>query len=144
MATVRQHARARRSYTSRAAREELRLAAAAAFHHLDDPIFLSESPLAGLSIVQERSAMCKRLFAEGWVLQALLKDVAKEIASGLGHEGKMRLIRVALEGASEGESVSAMARRSGLRRETFSRHYWRIASGLVADELLRRSGLDRR
>jgi DNA-binding phage protein len=122
--------------------QQFRTAVAEALLHLGDVTWLQDSPLAALPEVERRSAGSQQLFAEGQALGELLHESLTAVKLRLVGFGKVALLRAALEGIDRSETIAHIAREHGRTREHFSRTYWKLAAGLVAEELARstRSG----
>lgn len=87
-----------------------------------------------------RSADRRSVFADGEALNEMLCQVVEGLIERLAGTGRIALIRATLEGVARGESIARIARDHGKTREWWSRHYWKLAVGLVADEVLALNG----
>jgi hypothetical protein len=125
---------------NRLRRKELRAAVAQALLHLGDITRLADSPLVDLPQVRRRWQGSAKLFAEGQAVRDVLEEAAGTIIDRLAGDGKVALLRATLEGILQHQSVSSIARARGKSREHFSRTYWKLAAGLVADEILALNG----
>jgi hypothetical protein len=124
-------------------REEFEHSLAEALRRLDDALFLDDSPLVDLPEVRRRAENDHRLFARGEALSCLLRGVLADLTERLAGGGRVGLIRTTLEGVARGQSIASIAREQRKTREWWSRHYWKLAVGLVADELLSLNGESR-
>ena len=122
---------------------ELHASVAAALHHLGDVIALENSPLIELAEVRRRSADRRSVFADGEALNEMLYQIVEGLIARRTGTGRIALIRATLEGVARGESIARIARDQGKTREWWSRHYWKLAVGLVADEVLALNGQSR-
>lgn len=128
------------SSSTRFSREELRVAVAQALLHLGDITWLADSPLAHLPPVQRRCEGKHELFAEGQALHDVLDEIVRSLVERLSGNGKVAILRATLQGVASDRSVSRIARDLGKTREHFSRTYWKLAAGLVAEEVLALNG----
>jgi DNA-binding phage protein len=103
--------------------------------HLQDPMWLDDSPLVELTEVQRLSKTDAHLFADGIALRTVLIEAIDQVMKRLPNEDKPAILKATLQGVLRGQSVAAIAREHGKSREHFSRTYWRRASKLVADAL---------
>jgi hypothetical protein len=124
-------------------REDFEHAVAEALRRLGDTVFLDDSPLADLPEVIRLAENDRRLFARGEALSCLLSGVLVALTERLTGGGRVALIRKTLEGVGRGHSIASIAREQQKTREWWSRHYWKLAVGLVADELLSLNGESR-
>lgn len=115
--------------------KEFRASVAHALLHLGDITALDDSPLAMLPTVRKRAAGSTRLFAEGQALSDTLQEIVGDLRDRLAGPGTVAMIRATLEGVAHYESIASIARRHGKTREHWSRHYWKMAVILVADEI---------
>ena len=95
-----------------------------AFRHIDDPLALSESPLADLPGVKElgESAYPNSLFPAGYALQGLLQVsvdwAVADLGSGARPAGAARFLSLYMDNPS----VTLVAKRMGFCREHVSRY----------------------
>ncbi len=122
---------------------ELQASVAEALHHLGDVIALENSILIELPEVRRRSVDRRSVFADGEALNEVLSEIVEGLILRLTGLGRIALIRATLEGVARGESIARIARDQGKTREWWSRHYWKLAVGLVAEEILALNGQSR-
>ncbi len=114
-----------------------RLAVGQALLNLDDPYWLEDSPLAELlPAVSDRCLDRTKLFIRGITLSEYLREVVQTVIIRLEGNGKIGILRDALQGVVAGKSIAQVAREHRLTREHFSRHYWSLAVRLVTEEIV--------
>ena len=113
-----------------------RLAVASAILHLHDRAALEFNPLAQLSGVRRLAALnhAGDIWGRGLCLRELLTEATEDVLSRVRGEDVAPL-RLVLERASSGNTLTSIAAELGTRREALSRGIWTQATSLVWERL---------
>jgi hypothetical protein len=120
-------------------RQEWRRIVSWALRHLDDRIALAESSLGQLRGVNAlaEGRFEGRCWAEGLAVRELLLRAVETVDDRLRGDAEAADLRVVLRSVVGGETVTELARRIGLRRETVHRRLWAPVCDLVLNEFQR-------
>lgn len=113
-----------------------RLAVAAAILHLGDRAALEFNPLAQLTGVKRLADRnhTGRIWRRGLCLRDLVTEAIGDTMAGAKGED-IAALRLVLEKASSGHTLTSVAAELGIRRESLSRGIWTQATGLVWERL---------